>query len=1695
MNDNYGSSIEILIDGSPDYGTVIKWDISAIPSGEIIQSASITFTVFSSTGDVYEVYEMKRDWVESQATWNEYASGSSWETGGAQGSLDRGTTVLGTITGSTGSQTINLNSSGIALVQSWVDNPSSNFGITIQDYAGASDGMDFYSSEYATASWRPTFTVQYGSSGVVESRVSTGNDDAEERVSNGNMSLNSSDLELIRDGSRDQEVGMRFNNITLLQGVTIANAYIQFTVDERRSETTNLTFYGEDHDNAPTFSNSSGNISNRTKTSASVNWNNVPAWNSVGAAGSDQRTPDLSSIIQEIVDRPGWSSSNSIVIIVDGSGRRTAESYNGSSGSAPLLHIQYGSGSAGQTYYVRTDGNDSNSGTSNLSSGAWQTIQKAASTMTAGDSVRVQPGTYFENVTPSNSGTTGNSIVYKADGAVVMDGQNSSGYAFYMDGKDYIVIDGFTITNWPDGGRSHATVKFRNSDHGVVRNCVIHNTGRDAIYFHGSSNNCLVENNLFYNIDDDGISPRGNGDHIIRNNTFYSCGGWAVEHTNTNGNVYENNIFWEYLDNTTGGNVTFSYNDYIGGVLTGTGNISSDPLFVNSSGNDFHLSHTAAGQSSDSPCIDAGSATAASLGLDTRTTRTDQVVDAGTVDLGFHYLSGVVSFSDWTSAAGLSGVSNEYGISWGDYNNDGYTDLYITKRNALFINNGDGTFSTEPPYLYSGNRAGHWADYDNDGDLDFASTYNMYFSKNNGDGTFTHQSNSSMGFTQINNLGDVGWLDYNEDGYLDMWAPNGSSPYTYMYSNDGDGTFTGIAGSTIGLTANTNGETTVVTDYDGDGHTDILYRASSLFLWHSDGDGTFTDVTSSAGVSLTGTSGGYNGTAFGDYDNDGDLDFYGGQTGSNKLYRNNNDGTFTDVTSTAGVAGFSMTTKGVAWGDYDNDGDLELYVANENGSNQLFQNNGDGTFTDVAPGLGLNDNSQSFGVGWADFDLDGDLDLFVGNKSQASKLFQNQLIDTDYLKVKVRGSGAGGAPLDGTGSRVELWNSAGTALLAVREISGGEGMGSHSPRIVHFGLADSWGGSSGTYMVKVKFTGGNLVIAQNVTPDQRSITIGSTTLNHTIEVFEGSLLADIHFDECSWDGTSNEVADSSGNANHGTSFGGATTSSGKVCNTGVFNGSTGYVLVSTSPPIGDFSYSVWVKPSSASSSGWHQVISSWYTSLKDAFRMSISNNKVTIGVEDGSGYYASSNVGSIQDGNWYHIVGVKEGNDFKLYLNGSFINSVGSVPNPFNGSPTDFALGRNPHYSGGEYFAGSIDELLIYDKALSSAEINTIYTNQLAGLNADGTSRTCNECVTPTPLAWWQMDEIQWTGASGEVADSSGNGNHATAFGGIDIGEGKIGFGGVFDGVDDFIGTSQSLLSGLSEFAIAGWIKPQTGGTKIGFWGQNDVIELGFISGTTISFWTLNGGSINVSYPYSLAEWHHITVVGDGNNLKVYFDGTLATSGGSPTSDYGSSSDAFNIGGGGVFDPSGNYYTGGIDEVYIFNQSMNDDQVEYLYNLTHPCLSCLRDPVASWYLDEPVWTGAADEVIDSSGNNHHGMVYGAVQTTNGKIWRAGVFDGVDDYIEVADDPALDLVDNFTLAMWIKPTTVSPEWQGVFTKGFHGGSPGSPRAYSIYLNYDEVYISWYNSGWQHFTTTAANLQTGTWYHVVYVRSSTTETIYV
>lgn len=200
--------------------------------------------------------------------------------------------------------------------------------------------------------------------GTIDRRIASSMDDVEENA-NGSMYTNSSDLELVADGSRgNQTIGLRFSNLDIPQGATVTSAYIQFTTDETNTGTTNLTINGHDTNDAPAFTTSSYNVSGRTKTSASVSWNPA-AWNTVGQSGSNQRTPELKTIVQEIIDRSGWNSGNDLAFILSGSGERTAESFDGVSSQAPLLHIEYEeSGSGGgnpvtETLYTRiSTGND-----------------------------------------------------------------------------------------------------------------------------------------------------------------------------------------------------------------------------------------------------------------------------------------------------------------------------------------------------------------------------------------------------------------------------------------------------------------------------------------------------------------------------------------------------------------------------------------------------------------------------------------------------------------------------------------------------------------------------------------------------------------------------------------------------------------------------------------------------------------------------------------------------------------------------------------------------------------------------------------------------------------------------------------------------------------------------------------------------------------------------------------------------------------------------------------------------------------------------------------------------------------------------------------------------------------------------------------------------------------------------------------
>jgi uncharacterized protein YjiK len=179
-----------------------------------------------------------------------------------------------------------------------------------------------------------------GSAGtiILDVRITTSSDDAEEGTTGG-VSLTSSDLELVEDGTI-QTVGLRFSGITIPKNAQITYAYIQFQVDEVSTVGTSLTLWGEAQDNPGTFTTTTWNVSSRIKTSATAGWA-PPPWMVEGQAAADQRTPNLATIIQEIVNRTGWTAGNSIVIIIGGTGTRTAEAYDSFPVAAPLLHIEY----------------------------------------------------------------------------------------------------------------------------------------------------------------------------------------------------------------------------------------------------------------------------------------------------------------------------------------------------------------------------------------------------------------------------------------------------------------------------------------------------------------------------------------------------------------------------------------------------------------------------------------------------------------------------------------------------------------------------------------------------------------------------------------------------------------------------------------------------------------------------------------------------------------------------------------------------------------------------------------------------------------------------------------------------------------------------------------------------------------------------------------------------------------------------------------------------------------------------------------------------------------------------------------------------------------------------------------------------------------------------------------------------------
>ncbi|MDT8397805.1 MAG: CRTAC1 family protein [Pseudomonadales bacterium] len=461
-----------------------------------------------------------------------------------------------------------------------------------------------------------------------------------------------------------------------------------------------------------------------------------------------------------------------------------------------------------------------------------------------------------------------------------------------------------------------------------------------------------------------------------------------------------------------------------------------------------------------------------------------------TQSAGFDYVHG---FSAPAGGISLDRQRMVAGVAAGDFDRDGWVDLYITRGtigpNLLFRNRGDGSFAevgAAAGVALNGavGSGASFADYDGDGWLDLfvgginGTIFQSRLLRNRQDGSFEDVTAEAGLDGAIINSFSTTFGDYDLDGDLDLylsdWGAN--KPGRHLWRNNGNGTFSNVtmaAGIPDGLMQDFTGN---FADIDNDGWPDLLIAAdfgsSQVFL--NQRNGSFSVSTTDAISDENGM-----GAAVGDYDNDGDLDWFvssifdpngpppeqstvsWGASG-NRLYRNQGDGRFEDVTEAAGVR-----IGGWGWGscmaDFNNDGHLDIFHVNGFSTNEklftapfeadrsrLFISNQDGSFSERSVELGLVDQGQGRGVVCFDHDGDGDVDIFVANNGQSPRLYRNDGgNDGHFLHVRVRGERAN---TEAIGARIYVSVD---GVTQMRELSAGSNYLSQNPAEVYFGLGQA----------------------------------------------------------------------------------------------------------------------------------------------------------------------------------------------------------------------------------------------------------------------------------------------------------------------------------------------------------------------------------------------------------------------------------------------------------------------------------------------------------------------------------------------------------------------------------------------------------------------------------------------------------------
>ncbi len=443
-------------------------------------------------------------------------------------------------------------------------------------------------------------------------------------------------------------------------------------------------------------------------------------------------------------------------------------------------------------------------------------------------------------------------------------------------------------------------------------------------------------------------------------------------------------------------------------------------------------------------------------------------------------------FQDVTEQAGVACTAYGMGAAAADYDNDGYTDLYVSNfgPKVLYHNNGDGTFTdvTRRAGVADGDKVGAgvcFLDIDGDGNLDlYAANYVKF--------TFSTHVPWSHG-------------NYPEYAGPKVYPPDKQT----LFRNNGDGTFSDVSEESGIARHLGKGMGVVCADYDNDGHTDIfsLNDVFENFCFHNDGSGKFEEVSLFNGFKYNGEGMalGSMGIDCADYDNDGWLDLF--QTSYQReppvLYRSLGNGTFEDATRRTGAG--QGTFNNVKWGcgfvDFDNDGRRDLFIAKGHlqdlidqydpttsyrAKNVVLRNLGDGGFVDVSDRCGvarLPDHSAR-GAAFDDLDNDGDIDVVILNAREPPTILRNMLYESGsknhWLQIRLQGVKTN---RDGVGARVRV--VAGD-LTQIDEVHSGRGYQSHWGLRLHFGL----GPRDRIDRIEVRWIGGGVDVLEDLPPDR-----------------------------------------------------------------------------------------------------------------------------------------------------------------------------------------------------------------------------------------------------------------------------------------------------------------------------------------------------------------------------------------------------------------------------------------------------------------------------------------------------------------------------------------------------------------------------------------------------------------------------------